>query len=116
MFQLLLTNLHVVETVEGFVTDSARKLGGPNEDLLRSRDPISTVNWRGRRFGGSGGGGKTNVEGHCYTTQVIGARFLLMITHSRRVFWVRGSGFEFVLTRRAKGEGNGIFIVNFVSF
>lgn len=112
MFQLLLTNLHVVETVEGFVTDCARKLGGSNEDLLRSRDPISTVNRsRRRRFGG----GKANVEGHCYTTDEVRV-LLVVIRHSRRVFWVRDLGFELVLARRGKGEGNGIFIVNFVSF
>ena len=47
MFQLLLTNLHVVETVEGFVTDCARKLGGSNEDLMSSYSPWRQV-WFGK--------------------------------------------------------------------
>ena len=44
-------NLHVVETVEGFVTDSARKLGGTNKDLSRRRDPILRNNGSVRWFG-----------------------------------------------------------------
>jgi len=68
------------------------------------------MNRSGRRF--ANGGGKANVEGNCYTTQIIRARVFLI--HSRRVFWVREFGF--VVARRAKREGNGIFIANLVSF
>jgi len=109
---VLLTNLHVVETGERFATDCARELSGSNEDLLSSRDPISTMSRSGRRFGN--GVGKANMEGNCYTTQIIRSRVFLTTTHSRRVFWVRDFGF--VVARRAKGEGNGIFIANLVSF
>jgi len=109
---MLRTDLHVVETGERFVTDRARELSWSNKDLLSSRDPISAMRRSGRRFGS--GGGKANVEGNCYSGGVIRVRVFLMSTQSRSVFWVKEFGF--VVARRAKGEGNGIFIAILVSF
>ena len=40
----MLTNLHIVETVEHLVADCARELSGSNEDLGRRRDPVLTLN------------------------------------------------------------------------
>jgi len=40
----LSNHLHVVETVEHFVADSAGELGGSNEDLSRRRDPVLALN------------------------------------------------------------------------
>jgi len=40
-------HLHVVETVEHFVADSAGELGGSNEDLSRRRDPVLALNGSG---------------------------------------------------------------------
>lgn len=37
-------HLHVVEPIEHFIADSARELGGSNEDLSRRRDPVLTLN------------------------------------------------------------------------
>jgi hypothetical protein len=46
-------NLHVVETVEGFVADRTRELGWTNKDLRRRRDPVlrwfGSVEERGRK-------------------------------------------------------------------
>ncbi|KAG2401849.1 uncharacterized protein HKW66_Vig0191140 [Vigna angularis] len=66
----------------------------------------------GRSFGS--GCGKADVEGNCYTTGVIRGRVSLMTTHSRSAFWVKD--FRSVVARKAKGEGNRIFIANLVSF
>jgi hypothetical protein len=43
-------NLHVVETVEGFVADRTGELGWTNKDLRRRRDPVLR-NGRVRWFG-----------------------------------------------------------------
>lgn len=109
---MLRTDLHVVETGEGFVADCARELSGSNKDLLSSRDPISGMSRSGRSFGS--GCGKADVEGNCYSSGVIRGRVFLMTTHGSSVFWVKDLGF--VVARRAKREGNGIFIANLVSF
>lgn len=53
--------------------------------------------------------GKANVEGNCYTTLVLRGRVL----HGGRVVWDREFGV--VLARRAKGEGDGLFIINLIS-
>lgn len=60
----LINHLHVVETVEHFVADSARELGGSDEDLSRRRDPVlalsgSRSQMKIRLGGGGGGGGRT---------------------------------------------------------
>lgn len=116
--------LHVVETGEGFVADSARELGGTDEDLCRIGDPILSLKWRGRgimvRIGSGCGRNKANVEGNRYSTTLVIIRATGSVvpagTHSGRVVWVLGRefgwGWWFLLARRAKGERDGIFTID----
>lgn len=88
-------NLHVVVSVESFVADGARELGGADEDLGWCRDPILGLSHFSRVSGSGRGGGRPNMEGD--GDSVLGVRVLVRVA----------------LAGRAQREQGGALIIAF---